>query len=132
MKITAQVENRLYQHRATVQTNDTIQDLSIPGKPTGFGSAVNGGELLCLALATCFCNDIYREAQKKNIAVTNVFVEASAEFGAAGEPGYHFQYRARIEGDASEQELADLIRHTDRVAEIQNTLRAGVPVSLLT
>jgi uncharacterized OsmC-like protein len=132
MKITAQVENSLHQHQVTVCTNDTAQELTLPGKPTGFGSAVNGGELLCLALATCFCNDIYREAWKKNISVTKVYVEATAEFGAAGEPGYHFQYRAQVEGDASEEELADLIRHTDRVAEIQNTLRAGVPVSLLT
>jgi uncharacterized OsmC-like protein len=95
------------------------------------GSSVNGGELLCLALATCFCNDIYREAKKKNISVTKVIVEASAEFSAAGEPGYNIQYKAKLEGDASDEELLELIRHTDKVAEIQNTLRSGVKVSLL-
>lgn len=131
MVITAKVENSFNQHLATVQTNDTAQQLAIPGKVTGWGSAVNGGELLCLALATCFCNDIYREAKKKNIHVTKVVVEASAEFAAEGEAGYHLHYKAHVEGDASDEVLAQLIRDTDKVAEIQNTLRKGVSVSLL-
>jgi hypothetical protein len=33
----------------------------------GGGSSANGGELLCLALATCYCNDVYREAKKRGI-----------------------------------------------------------------
>src|SRR5689334_20376542 len=104
MKITANVENSLHQHQVTVQTNDLAQELPIPGKPTGFGSAVNGGELLCLALATCFCNDLYREAKKRNIALTKVQVEASAEFAAEGEAGHTICYRAQVEGEASEEE----------------------------
>lgn len=131
MVITAKVENSLNKNLVTVQTNNVAQELSISGKPTGFGSSVNGGELLCLALATCFCNDIYREAQKKNINVTRVTVEASAEFAAPGEPGYNIRYKAALEGDASDEELAELLRHTDKVAEIQNTLRTGVKVTLL-
>lgn len=102
----------------------------MPAKASGPGSAVNGGELLCLALATCFCNDIYREARKKNITITHVTVEASAEFAAEGEAGYNIQYEAMLEGDASDDVLKALIKHTDQVAEIQNTLRAGVKVSL--
>ncbi len=131
MIITAKVQNSLHSHQVSVQTNDTAQALSIPAKPTGLGSAVNGGELLCLALATCFCNDIYREAKKKNLTITRVTVEASAEFAAEGQAGYNISYRAHLEGDASGEELAALVRHTDAVAEIQNTLRAGVQVSLL-
>jgi uncharacterized OsmC-like protein len=131
MIITAKVENSFNENLVSVQTNDTAQELTIPGKSTGLGLSVNGGELLCLALATCFCNDIYREAKKKNISVTKVIVEASAEFSAAGEPGYNIQYKAKLEGDASDEELLELIRHTDKVAEIQNTLRSGVKVSLL-
>jgi organic hydroperoxide reductase OsmC/OhrA len=130
MKITASVENSRDANRVTVQTNDLVQELSIPGKSAGPGSAVNGGELLCLALATCFCNDIYREAKKKNISIRKVSVEASGEFAAEGEPGYNISYTAKVEGEATDAELAELIRHTDTVAEIQNTLRAGVKVSL--
>lgn len=131
MKITAKVENSFNKNVVTVQTNDIVQEITIPGNSTGMGSSVNGGEFLCLALATCFCNDIYREAKKKNIRITKVSVEASGEFSAEGEPGYNMQYQAKLEGDASDEELVELIKHTDKVSEIQNTLRAGVKVSLL-
>lgn len=131
MIITAKVENSLHAHSVSVHTGDAARALAIPAKPNGLGSAVNGGELLCLALATCFCNDIYREAGKRNITITKVTVEASAEFAAEGAAGYNIAYRARLEGNASEEELAALVTHTDQVAEIQNTLRAGVSVTLL-
>ena len=39
-------------------------------------SGVNRGELLFLALATCYCNDLYREAEKLGIDVREVNVEA--------------------------------------------------------
>ena len=131
MKISASVESSFNQHKVVVKTNDTAQQLSVPLKSSGFGSAVNGGELLFLALATCFCNDIYREAAKKNMKITNVSVEASGEFGKEGEPGFNITYKARIEGDASDEELEELLRHTDRVAEIQNTIRVGREVVLV-
>ena len=47
--------------------------LEVPSKPDGFGSSVNGGELF-LALATCYCNDLYREAKKRGIEVETVQV----------------------------------------------------------
>lgn len=130
MKITAKVENSFQQHEVHIQTNDQTKTLNIPSKVSGLGSAVNGGELLCLALATCFCNDIYREAQKKNLNISKVSVEASAEFGGPGEPGYNFTYSAKIEGDAPDEILTDLLRHTDQVSEIQNTLRLGAKIDL--
>ena len=131
MKISAKIENRLNSHKVIVQTNNAVQELEIPGKPSGYGSAVNGGEFLFLALATCFCNDIYREAQKKNITITNVLVEALGEFPAEGEPGNNIVYTVKLDGNASAEELAALIQYTDTVAEVQNTLRAGLKVRLL-
>ncbi len=130
MIISAKVTNSYQKHSVTVKTNDNKQTLSIPGKKEGLGSAINGGELLFLALATCFCNDIYREAKKKGINITKVEVEASGEFSSEGEPGHSITYQAKVEGDASKVEIDELIRHTDKVSEIQNTLRKGVPVKL--
>lgn len=87
MKISAKVVSSAAVHEATVRTNDAERSLPIPRKSTGSGSAVNGGEFLMLALATCYCNDLYREAQRLGIPL-------------------------------------------DAVAEIHNTVRAGVPVVL--
>lgn len=94
------------------------------------GSSVNGGELLFLALATCYCNDIYREAAKRNIHVQQVEVEVTGVFACEGEGAREIRYRASVDADAPREEVLALMRHTDTVAEIHNTLRASTSVVL--
>ena len=131
MLMSVTIKSSLNQHEVEVQTNGAVKQMHIAAKSTGYGSSINGGELLLLSLATCFCNDIYREAAKRNIAVDGVDVEVTGEFGAEGEPGFNFQYRAKVTSDAPKQEIDDLIAHTDQVAEIHNTLRKGLNVTLI-
>lgn len=57
MKIKAGLQNSQGQHKVFLQTNDNVHNINIPPKATGFGSSANGGELLFLALATCYCNE---------------------------------------------------------------------------
>lgn len=129
--MSATIVNKLEKNDVRVQTNGDSRKLIIPSKTSGYGSAVNGGELLLLALATCFCNDLYREAGKRDISVSEVEVTASAEFDEEGQPGKNFRYRVRVEAKASdEEEIGELIRHTDSIAEIHNTLRNSVRVEL--
>ncbi|MBS1532298.1 MAG: OsmC family peroxiredoxin, partial [Bacteroidetes bacterium] len=52
------------------------------------------------------------------------------EFGAEGEPGFNFQYKANVTADAPQEEVDALISHTDKVAEIHNTLRKGLSITL--
>lgn len=130
MKISASINSKFNQHSTIVKTNETSQELHISPKSTGFGSSINGGELLLLSLATCFCNDIYREAKKRNISVTGVEVIVTGEFGAEGEPGRNFQYKTNVISDAPAAAIEELIAHTDKVAEIHNTLRQGLSIKL--
>lgn len=130
MKITARIDNDRTTHNTIVTTNGTSRSIDIPTREKGSGSGVNGGELLCLALATCFCNDIYREAAKRGMNVRRVEVDVEAEFGAEGEPGRNITYSAKIDADATDEAIRDLITHTDRVAEIHNTLRQPTTVTL--
>lgn len=130
MKISASVENSFGKHEVSVETNGNRQSVSIAPKASGFGSSVNGGELLFLALATCYGNDIYREAAKRGIAVERVEVTVEGDFGAEGEPAENIKYHVRISAKAAQTEIESLIRDTDRVVEIQNTLRASAPVVL--
>ena len=130
MKIQAHVENSQNQHQVTLTTNGNSHSITIPPRPSGFGSSANGGELLFLALATCYCNDIYREAAKRNIQVEKVEVEVSGDFGAEGESAKNVTYNAKVHAKGSEAEIRALMEHTDTVAEIQNTLRAGTEVKL--
>ncbi len=130
MKISARVDNSKGQHQVTLTTESNTHSIVIPPKSTGFGSSANGGELLFLALATCYCNDIYREAAKRNIQVERVEVEVNGEFGAAGEPAENVTYGAKVHARGTEEEIRALIEYTDTVAEIQNTLRVETPVKL--
>jgi hypothetical protein len=57
-------------------------------------------------------------------------VEVEGRFGAAGEPATDVTYWARVGAQADAEAIRELMAHTDRVAEIQNTLRAGVRVTL--
>ena len=130
MKISAQVENAKGQHHVMLTTNDNTHSITIPPKDSGFGSSANGGELLFLALATCYCNDIYREATKRNIKVEKVEVEVSGDFGAEGEHAKNVIYRAKVYAKGAKEEIETLMKYTDTVAEIQNTLRIGTSVTL--
>jgi organic hydroperoxide reductase OsmC/OhrA len=130
MNISAKVSSRNGEHEVTLNTNGQSHALAIAPKPDGFGSTANGGELLFLALATCYCNDIYREAKKRSIEVHSVEVDVSGKFGGPGEPAENITYRAKVTAAAPEAAILDLMRHTDAVAEIHNTLRRASIVRL--
>jgi len=132
MDISAIVRSSRSNHEVGVRTGATTQSLAIPPKSTGKGLAVNGGEFLMLALATCYCNDLYREAERLHIQLESVEVEASAQFPGTGLAATHIRYRASVSSPAPTSAIADLLRQTDAVAEIHNTIRAGVPVELVT
>jgi len=129
--IRAGVRNGEQRHEVSLETNGNVHDLKVAPKADGRGSSVNGGELLFLALATCYCNDLYREAARRGIAVNSVRVDVSGTFGdAPGSVADAISYDAAVEAEAPEAELLALMRHTDDVAEVQNTLRRGTRVTL--
>lgn len=130
MKVSARVQNSEGQHRVTLRTEDRVHSLTISPKRAGLGSSTSGGELLFLALATCYGNDLYREAAKRGLEIEGVEVEVEGAFGAEGEPAKDVTYHVKVASAADEGELQDLLQHTDRVAEIHNTLRVETPVSL--
>ena len=130
MKLSAHVQNSQGSHQVTLRAGDHEHALAIPPRPSGLGSSASGGELLFLALATCYCNDSYREAAKRGLPVLSVEVEAQGDFGAEGEPAQNVSYRARVTAQAPEETIRELMRYTDTVAEIQNTLRLGLAVAL--
>jgi hypothetical protein len=84
-----------------------------------------------LALATCFCNDLYREADRLQIPVDGVEVEATADFPGVGLVAQNITYRARVNSKAGASVIAELLRQTDMVAEVRNTVRAGARVMLV-
>ena len=131
MEFLAFIDTRQGNHSVKVKSKGLIKELNIDSGTNGYGSAINGAEFLSLSIATCFCNDLYREANKKGITIDRIEIKVSSHFYKEGEPGENFTYQVKIESDSPKHELDDLIRTTDNVAEIHNTLRKGVEVRLV-
>jgi organic hydroperoxide reductase OsmC/OhrA len=131
MLISATIKNGYHQNDITVATDHKKKKITIPGKLEGQGSSINGGELLFLSIATCFCNDTYREAAKRKMDISSVEVTVSGNFGKEGEPASNIVYEVEVQAPGcTEQQIKELVRHVDKVAEIHNTLRKGVGVML--
>jgi organic hydroperoxide reductase OsmC/OhrA len=131
MTITATLTNKFQSHEISVSTESNIKSITIPSKSDGFGSSVNGGELLFLALATCYCNDLYREAAKRKLLIEAVNVTVRGQFGKEGEPASNIHYSVNITAPSlTEIEINELIIEVDRLAEVHDTLRQGIPVTL--
>lgn len=130
MQIVARISNTPSGHTVEAETDGRKQSVVIAPKSTGRGSSVNGGELLFAALATCFCNDFYREAAKNGIEIYSIDVEVKGAFANPGEPARDITYSVGVHADAPQTAVDDLIRATDSATEIQNTLRAGCVVRL--
>jgi organic hydroperoxide reductase OsmC/OhrA len=130
MQVRATLSNSVSEHTLVTSSENDDHPLPIGAKTDGRGSAVNGAELLCAAVATCFCNDLFREAGTFDIEVIDVTVRARAEFAGPGDPARHIGYAVEVTAVGEETAIRDLIRHTDAVAEIHNTLRLGLPVLL--
>lgn len=96
----------------------------------GLGIGFNGGELLLLALGACFTNDLYREAAKRSLTLSSVRVDVEGDWGGDPARAQNVTFSVRVEGKASEKEIRELVEHTDRVAEIHNSLRMGTGVGL--
>jgi organic hydroperoxide reductase OsmC/OhrA len=123
MKIAARISNSASDHTVEVETDGRTQSIAIAPKSAGRGSSVNGGELLFAPLATCFCNDLYREAAKRGIDVQDVAVEVTGTFGNPGEPARDISYRVQVHADAPQVAVDDLIRATDSVKHASRWLR---------
>lgn len=101
-----------------------------PETSGGLGIGFNGGELLFLAIGACYTNDFFREAAKENLVVKSVSVEVEGDWGGEPVRAQHVNVHVRVEAKASQQEILDLVKHTDQVAEIHNSLRMGTEITL--
>ena len=124
MEISARLKSSPGAIEAEVTTDGATKTIPLPARPGG-GSGINGGELLMLALATCYCNDVYREAQRDGVPVDAVEVDASAQFAGRGAGAANVRYRANVASSAPAEVVQKLLHDTDKVAEIHRSLRAG-------
>ena len=130
MKYSASLVNIDGRLDVVVTKGNRSKSIEIAPRKDGIGSSISGGEVLFLAIATCYCNDIYREAKKFGITVENVEVEVDGDFGEPGEPASNVSCRIKVTAQASDDEILELVKHTDKIAEIPMSIRNGTPVTV--
>ena len=96
----------------------------------GLGIGFSGGELLLLAIGACYTNDLYREAARKGMVLRSVKVDVDGDWGGDPTRAQNVAFSVKVEANANENDILELIEHTDKVAEIHNSLRIGTQVSL--
>ena len=101
-----------------------------PADAGGQGLGFNGGQLLYLAIGGCVSNDLFREASARGIRLTDVRIRVVGDFDGDPPVCRDVSYDVEVAGEASRDELEELIAHVDAIAEIPNSMRLGTPVKL--
>ncbi|MGZ4115202.1 MAG: OsmC family protein [Actinomycetota bacterium] len=101
-----------------------------PTSVGGGGLGFNGGQLLHLAVAGCISNDLFREAAAKGIEIRRVVVRVDGDYSGSPAVSTGIRYSVEISGDAPGEQLEELVRYVDDIAEIPNSLRFGTSVEL--
>ena len=68
--------------------------------------------------------------QRPRIRLTHVRVRVVGDFEGDPAVSQEVSYDIELAGEASRQQLAELVSHVDAIAEIPNSLRRGTPVTL--
>jgi uncharacterized OsmC-like protein len=110
--------------------SDTAQRFPHRWTPEGVtvDAEFTGAHLLHLAAAGCVLNDLYREASAMGLVLHGVRVSAEGDFESTTWHSTGISYSADLDTDAHEDEVEELLRQVDDVAEIPRAIRAGGPV----
>jgi len=101
-----------------------------PVEGGGRGLGFNGGQLMYLAIGGCVSNDLFREADARGIRLTNVRVVVHGDFSGNPPVSDAVSYDVELAGPATAEELEQLVRLVDGIAEIPNSVRRGTQVKL--
>ena len=92
------------------------------------GSPDVGSRLLCLAAAGCYTNTLLAEAGRRGIWVGHIDVDAELEWVQCPARAQNVTLHVRVEADADEPTIMEMVEYADRASEVANALRFGVSV----
>ncbi len=101
-----------------------------PLEAGGGGLGFSGGQLLNLAVAGCVSNDLFREALSRGLRLERVRVRVTADYDGQPAVSTPIEVEVHVEADAPDEQIAELVAHVDRIAEIPNSLRRGTAVRI--
>ncbi|RPE12443.1 OsmC family peroxiredoxin [Chitinophaga lutea] len=96
----------------------------------GLGIGFSGEELFMMSIGASLCNDLYREAAIRGIELQHVEIIINGDWSGEPAQARNLRYDIKVQSNAPREATEELIKHTDHIAEIPHTLRAGTPVRL--
>ena len=100
------------------------------GTAGGLGLGFNGGELLALAIGSCYCNGIHYIADELGVSVGKILVEVTLELG--GDPPIATEAILKASCTTIDGSNPDiLIEKAKETSTVSNSLRKGFPVTLV-
>lgn len=92
-------------------------------------TSFTGAHLLHLSVAACVLNDLYREAESRDVPLHGVRVEASGGFDPDTWTSTGVSYAVALDSPAPAADQDALLAAVADIAEIPRALRAGMPVT---
>ncbi|HSL77472.1 MAG TPA: OsmC family protein [Candidatus Limnocylindrales bacterium] len=96
----------------------------------GGGLGFSGGQLLYMAIAACWSNDLYREAATMGIELDRVEITVDGDFPARGSGSTSISVDVTVRSPAPEERIRELIAEVERVAEIPRAIRDATPIEV--
>ena len=96
----------------------------------GGGLGFSGGQLLYMAIAACWSNDLYREAATMGIELHGVEITVDGDFPARGSGSTSISVDVTVRSPAPEERIRELIAEVERVAEIPRAIRDATPIEV--
>ncbi len=103
------------------------------GRPKGVGGdgfGYSGGQVLVLAVGTCFYNNLYYAADERGIKIISVELEVTSGWTEEPKVSSGIIISAQVEAEASPNEIEELIHHANRVSVVSNSVRQGATVAM--
>jgi organic hydroperoxide reductase OsmC/OhrA len=101
-----------------------------PAAAGGGGLGFNGGQLLYLAIAACWSNDLYREATTMGVELDGVEITVDGDFPARGSGSTPIMVDVVVRSSAPLERVKELIAVVEGVAEIPRAIRDATPIEV--
>lgn len=85
-------------------------------------------QLIGLAVAGCYANTVLAEAADRGIWIRGLDVDAEVEWTDHPPRTRNVTVHMRIETDAGEPAVLELVEHADRVSRVGQSIRFGIPL----
>lgn len=103
------------------------------GRPEGVGGdglGYSGGQVLVLAVGTCFYNNLYYAADERGIKIQSAELEITGGWTEEPMVSSGIVVNAKVEAEAAPAEIEELIHYASRVSTVSNSVRQGTTVTI--